>query len=64
MARPFGRVTRHQTGTDSESDLKVQAPESAMQVSLQRAVKAAALEKDKLNFAQFLNKDVTKEERL
>lgn len=34
MARQFGSVNRHQTGADSESDLKAPEPESAMLVSL------------------------------
>lgn len=59
MARQFGSVNRRQTGADSESDLKAPEPESAKLVSLQRPARAIALEKDKLNFAQFLNKDVT-----
>ncbi|XP_072868599.1 condensin complex subunit 3 isoform X2 [Chlorocebus sabaeus] len=51
---------RRQTAeTDSESDHEVPEPESEMKMRLPRRAKTAALEKSKLNFAQFLNEDVS-----
>nr|XP_054109439.1 condensin complex subunit 3 isoform X2 [Callithrix jacchus] len=51
---------RRQTAeADSESDHEVPEPESEMKMRLPRRAKTAALEKSKLNFAQFLNEDVS-----
>ncbi|XP_047423418.1 condensin complex subunit 3 isoform X2 [Sciurus carolinensis] len=43
---------------DSESDHEVPEPESEMKMRLPRRAKTAALEKSKLNLAQFLSEDV------
>ncbi|XP_017396066.1 condensin complex subunit 3 [Cebus imitator] len=51
---------RRQTAeADSESDHEVPEPESEMKMRLPRRAKTAALEKSKLNLAQFLNEDVS-----
>nr|XP_012327784.1 condensin complex subunit 3 isoform X2 [Aotus nancymaae] len=51
---------RRQTAeADSESDHEVPEPESEMRMRLPRRAKTAALEKSKLNLAQFLNEDVS-----
>uniref|UniRef100_A0A8I5TUT0 Non-SMC condensin I complex subunit G n=1 Tax=Pongo abelii TaxID=9601 RepID=A0A8I5TUT0_PONAB len=51
---------RHQTAeADSESDHEVPEPESEMKMRLPRRAKTAALEKSKLNLAQFLNEDLS-----
>ncbi|KAM6150746.1 condensin complex subunit 3 isoform 2-T2 [Erethizon dorsatum] len=51
---------RRQTAeTDSESDHEVPEPESEMKMRLPRRAKTAALEKSKLNLAQFLNEDIS-----
>ncbi|KAL4843378.1 hypothetical protein H8958_011390 [Nasalis larvatus] len=53
---------RRQTAeADSESDHEVPEPESEMKMRLPRRAKTAALEKSKLNFAQFLNEDLSNE---
>ncbi|XP_055241443.1 condensin complex subunit 3 isoform X6 [Gorilla gorilla gorilla] len=44
---------------DSESDHEVPEPESEMKMRLPRRAKTAALEKSKLNLAQFLNEDLS-----
>uniref|UniRef100_A0A8D2DBE3 Non-SMC condensin I complex subunit G n=1 Tax=Sciurus vulgaris TaxID=55149 RepID=A0A8D2DBE3_SCIVU len=44
---------------DSESDHEVPEPESEMKMRLPRRAKTAALEKSKLNLAQFLSEDVS-----
>ncbi|KAL2780029.1 condensin complex subunit 3 [Daubentonia madagascariensis] len=44
---------------DSESDHEVPEPESEMKMRLPRRAKTAALEKSKLNLAQFLNEDIS-----
>lgn len=41
------------------SDHEVPEPESEMKMRLPRRAKTAALEKSKLNLAQFLNKDIS-----
>ncbi|XP_007955554.2 condensin complex subunit 3 [Orycteropus afer afer] len=48
---------RHTAEADSESDCDVPEPESEMKMRLPRRAKTAALEKSKLNLAQFLNED-------
>ncbi|XP_055102381.1 condensin complex subunit 3 isoform X6 [Symphalangus syndactylus] len=51
---------RRQTAeADSESDHEVPEPESEMKMRLPRRAKTAALEKSKLNLAQFLNEDLS-----
>lgn len=50
---------RHQTEADSESDPDAPEPQSEMRVRLPRRAKTAALEKSKLNLAQFLNQDIS-----
>ncbi|XP_002709416.1 condensin complex subunit 3 [Oryctolagus cuniculus] len=51
---------RRQTGeAECESDHEVPEPESEMKMRLPRRAKTAALEKSKLNLAQFLNKDIS-----
>ncbi|XP_004681444.1 PREDICTED: condensin complex subunit 3 [Condylura cristata] len=50
---------RQTTEADSESDHDVPEPESEMKMRLPRRAKTAALEKSKLNLAQFLNEDVS-----
>ncbi|XP_037384988.1 condensin complex subunit 3 [Talpa occidentalis] len=51
---------RHQTTeADSESDHDAPEPESEMKMRLPRRAKTAALEKSKLNLAQFLNEDIS-----
>ncbi|XP_076992611.1 condensin complex subunit 3 [Tamandua tetradactyla] len=51
---------RHQTAdVDSESDHEVPGPESEMKMRLPRRAKTAALEKSKLNLAQFLSEDTS-----
>ncbi|XP_012592962.2 condensin complex subunit 3 [Microcebus murinus] len=49
---------RQTAGADSESDHEVPEPESEMKMRLPRRAKTAALEKSKLNLAQFLNEDI------
>ncbi|XP_015098027.1 condensin complex subunit 3 isoform X2 [Vicugna pacos] len=53
------RVNRRRQAAeaDSESDHDVPEPESEMKMRLPRRAKTAALEKSKLNLAQFLNED-------
>uniref|UniRef100_A0A2K6EJL1 Non-SMC condensin I complex subunit G n=2 Tax=Propithecus coquereli TaxID=379532 RepID=A0A2K6EJL1_PROCO len=46
---------RQTAGADSESDHEAPEPESEMKMRLPRRAKTAALEKSKLNLAQFLN---------
>ncbi|XP_042840809.1 condensin complex subunit 3 isoform X2 [Panthera tigris] len=51
---------RHHTAqVDSESDPEVPEPESEMKRRLPRRAKTAALEKSKVNLAQFLNEDTS-----
>ncbi|XP_043428816.1 condensin complex subunit 3 isoform X2 [Prionailurus bengalensis] len=51
---------RHHTAqVDSESDPEVPEPESEMRRRLPRRAKTAALEKSKVNLAQFLNEDTS-----
>uniref|UniRef100_A0A7N5P569 Non-SMC condensin I complex subunit G n=1 Tax=Ailuropoda melanoleuca TaxID=9646 RepID=A0A7N5P569_AILME len=51
---------RRQTAeVDSESDPEIPEPESEMKMRLPRRAKTAALEKSKLNLAQFLNEDIS-----
>ncbi|XP_008684034.1 condensin complex subunit 3 [Ursus maritimus] len=51
---------RRQTAeVDSESDPEIPEPESEMKMRLPRRAKTAALEKSKLDFAQFLNEDTS-----
>ncbi|KAG8510326.1 Condensin complex subunit 3, partial [Galemys pyrenaicus] len=50
---------RQTTEADSESDHDVPEPESEMKMRLPRRAKTAALEKSKLNLAQFLNEDIS-----
>ncbi|XP_008586492.1 PREDICTED: condensin complex subunit 3 [Galeopterus variegatus] len=50
---------RQTTEADSESDPEVPEPESEMKMRLPRRAKTAALEKSKLNLAQFLSEDVS-----
>ncbi|XP_006872557.1 PREDICTED: condensin complex subunit 3 [Chrysochloris asiatica] len=46
---------RYTAAADSESDCEVPEPESEMKMRLPRRAKTAALERSKLNLAQFLN---------
>ncbi|XP_062964601.1 condensin complex subunit 3 [Cynocephalus volans] len=50
---------RQTAEADSESDHEVPEPESEMKMRLPRRAKTAALEKSKLNLAQFLSEDVS-----
>ncbi|KAF0870927.1 CND3 protein, partial [Crocuta crocuta] len=50
---------RHTAQVDSESDPEVPEPESEMKRRLPRRAKTAALEKSKVNLAQFLNEDIS-----
>ncbi|KAM5271550.1 condensin complex subunit 3 [Ctenodactylus gundi] len=50
---------RHAAQVESESDHDVPEPESEMKMRLPRRAKTAALEKSKLNLAQFLNEDMS-----
>lgn len=50
---------RQTVEVDSESDPEIPEPESEMKMRLPRRAKTAALEKSKLNLAQFLNEDIS-----
>jgi len=50
---------RQTVEVDSESDPEIPEPESEMKMRLPRRAKTAALEKSKLNLAEFLNEDTS-----
>ncbi|XP_032189852.1 condensin complex subunit 3 [Mustela erminea] len=50
---------RQTVEVDSESDPEIPEPESEMKMRFPRRAKTAALEKSKLNLAQFLNEDIS-----
>ncbi|XP_030881666.1 condensin complex subunit 3 [Leptonychotes weddellii] len=50
---------RQTVEVDSESDPEIPEPESEMKMRLPRRAKTAALEKSKLNLAEFLNEDIS-----
>ena len=56
-ARTNRRRQTVEAEADSESDHEVPEPESEMKMKLPRRAKTAALEKSKLNLAQFLSED-------
>uniref|UniRef100_A0A8C4LHD4 Non-SMC condensin I complex subunit G n=1 Tax=Equus asinus TaxID=9793 RepID=A0A8C4LHD4_EQUAS len=58
-ARMNRRCQTAEVEADSESDHEVPEPESEMKMRLPRRAKTAALEKSKLNLAQFLNEDMS-----